>query len=592
MKQIPLVLLLIINTTCLAQRSRTALVDSLKHAFNTSDVDTTKSNILRQIYYNLRQLSPDSALIYLEEALALAEKNGYPILKTTSLYNIGYHHAAIKADSKTAFQYYIEALKLAEQSKDHVNMASCLNGMGSIYYLQGQFSKALEAYKKVAESYKARKADRLLAFAYSSIADTYLNLNNYDEAFSTLKQGLEIAEGLKDEGPKARLYMVMSSALQGMGKIPQANDYSSRATEIFCRLGNNQYCSFCLTQQAEQKLMLGETRESLYLAHKALDVCEKYGLELERMSAFAVLDKIHYQMNDFERAYFYKDKYIKMRDSSLNQTKSAEIANIEAKYFQDKRDAIAEMELQRQQVIRNGLILGFVAMLLFATVFFLQRNRISTEKKRSDSLLLNILPAETAEELKATGVAQARYFDSVTVMFTDFKNFTQASENLSAEVLVKEIHYLFSAFDRIISRHNMEKIKTIGDSYMCAAGLPTPNDTHARDALLAALEIRDFILLEKQARQKEGRTFFDIRIGLHTGPVVAGVVGLDKFAYDIWGDTVNIAARMETASEANRINISSATLEQVAASFVFESRGKIEAKHKGMIEMYFVEGLR
>jgi class 3 adenylate cyclase len=199
------------------------------------------------------------------------------------------------------------------------------------------------------------------------------------------------------------------------------------------------------------------------------------------------------------------------------------------------------------------------------------------------------LPEETAEELKATGTASARRFEEVTVMFTDFKNFTQASERMSAEELVKLLNIYFTSFDNIITRHTIEKIKVIGDSYMCAGGLPATNATHACDVVQAALELLEFTNALKADRMLKGEPFFDLRIGIHTGPVVAGIVGLKKFAYDIWGDTVNTASRMESAGVPGMINISGATFEKVKSRFHCTYRGKVVAKHKGEIDMYFVE---
>jgi len=216
---------------------------------------------------------------------------------------------------------------------------------------------------------------------------------------------------------------------------------------------------------------------------------------------------------------------------------------------------------------------------------------LQAEKKKSDDLLLNILPSETAEELKQKGSAEAKSYDEVTVLFTDFKNFTKASEKLSATELVKEIHHCYSAFDKIISRHNLEKIKTIGDSYMCAGGLPAANSTHPTDCVKAALEIVAFMEKYKAETQNPKSEIFEVRIGIHSGAVVAGIVGIKKFAYDIWGDTVNIASRMESSGEAGKVNISGATYELVKDQFVCVHRGKIEAKNKGMIDMYFVTSL-
>jgi class 3 adenylate cyclase len=215
---------------------------------------------------------------------------------------------------------------------------------------------------------------------------------------------------------------------------------------------------------------------------------------------------------------------------------------------------------------------------------------VVAEKKKSDDLLLNILPEEVAEELKAKGSADAKQFDEVTVMFTDFKGFTQISEKLTPSELVAEIHTCFKAFDSIMMKYNIEKIKTIGDSYMCAGGLPVSNATNAVDVVNAALEIQHFMLRHLQQRKNEGKEVFEIRIGVHTGPVVAGIVGIKKYAYDIWGDTVNTASRMESSGEAGKINISGSTYELVRDKFTCTYRGKIQAKGKGEVDMYFIEG--
>ena len=214
------------------------------------------------------------------------------------------------------------------------------------------------------------------------------------------------------------------------------------------------------------------------------------------------------------------------------------------------------------------------------------------EKKRSDDLLLNILPSEVAEELKTNGQAAAKHFQNVTVLFTDFKGFTAMSERLTPTELVKDIHECFSAFDRIMEKHGIEKIKTIGDAYMAVGGLPSLNTTHALDVVRAALEIRDFIAEGKALRISKGLPFFEVRIGIHTGPVVAGIVGVKKFAYDIWGDTVNTASRMESSGEVGHVNISETTYalvrEQGGSLLRFTPRGKVQAKGKGEMEMYFV----
>ena len=216
--------------------------------------------------------------------------------------------------------------------------------------------------------------------------------------------------------------------------------------------------------------------------------------------------------------------------------------------------------------------------------------KLQKEKDRSENLLLNILPEEVAQELKENGKAEARHFDSVSILFTDFKGFTEQSTKLSAVELVNEINHCFKAFDGIIEKYKIEKIKTIGDAYMAAGGLPVQTSDSLKNTVLAALEMQSFIYHRKLQNDALGKPAFEMRAGIHTGPVVAGIVGVKKFQYDIWGDTVNTASRMESSGEVGKVNISQTTHELLKgdSNFVFENRGKIEVKGKGEIEMYFV----
>jgi adenylate cyclase len=235
-----------------------------------------------------------------------------------------------------------------------------------------------------------------------------------------------------------------------------------------------------------------------------------------------------------------------------------------------------------------GLFLRFMGMKAHNKVLEEKNRIIEEERKRSEELLLNILPKIVADELKSKGAANAKRFDNATVLFTDFKNFTNISKKMTPEELVKDLDYCFKAFDKIIEKYGLEKIKTIGDSYMCAGGLPTGSNSKAKDVVRAALEIQDFLAQWKLERVASNQPFFEARIGIHTGPIVAGVVGNKKFAYDIWGSTVNVASRMETGGEIGKVNVSATTFNLIKEEFECEHRGKLIAKNYGEVDMYFV----
>jgi class 3 adenylate cyclase len=274
--------------------------------------------------------------------------------------------------------------------------------------------------------------------------------------------------------------------------------------------------------------------------------------------------------------------------------------------YQAGRDSMAivnwNLELRRAESNRNFnyALIGLLVLLFGGATFNLirarQNARVLTEKnqiireeqERSENLLLNILPALVADELKKQGHADARYFEEVSVLFADFVGFSTIAEKLSPQQLVSELDTCFKAFDEIIARHGLEKIKTIGDAYMCAGGLPNGGGAQLRDMVQAAKEMQAWLARWNAGRDQQGLPRFDARIGIHAGPVVAGVVGSKKFAFDIWGDTVNIAARVEAAGEGGKINISGDVHELIKMDFPCTYRGKIAVKNKGEIDMYFV----
>jgi class 3 adenylate cyclase len=299
-----------------------------------------------------------------------------------------------------------------------------------------------------------------------------------------------------------------------------------------------------------------------------------------------------------------KNADIKKKESAIDSLTTehlkTQLANKDLELTNQKN----KLELQTSQNRWNILLL-ILAMTILAAIFVVRgyavkrkglrlleqlHQQIVVEKGKSDDLLLNILPETIADELKEHGKTTPCRFESATVMFTDFKGFTLYSEKHTPEELVKLVDNYFTAFDQIVKKHEIEKIKTIGDAYMCVAGIPVSQKNHASNMIRAAFEFREFVNQEAIRRQKTNEPYLQMRIGVHSGPLVAGVVGSRKFAYDVWGDTVNIAARMEQSGATDNINVSESVYEQVQHEFDFTYRGEIEAKNKGKMKMYFVTG--
>jgi class 3 adenylate cyclase/predicted metal-dependent HD superfamily phosphohydrolase len=217
---------------------------------------------------------------------------------------------------------------------------------------------------------------------------------------------------------------------------------------------------------------------------------------------------------------------------------------------------------------------------------------LQVEKEKVEKLLLNILPEETVKELSEVGETRARAFDQVSVMFTDFVGFTRVAETIEPIDLIDRLDMFFSRFDEIIEKWNIEKIKTVGDAYLCAGGMPIRSRENPIRTVLAGLEIQQFMKTQETIDRDKGINSWALRIGINTGEVVAGVIGKKRYAYDIWGSTVNLAQRMEVNCAPGSVNISESTYQYIAPYFNCTERGKVMVKNSGLINMYFVEGIK
>ena len=462
-----------------------------------------------------------------------------------------------------AIRYFHTAQPMYEELHDTVGLSYILGNLGQLAYQNQQYQEALTHIGACLHLKRKLGNRNGIAIALTDMAYTFYQLKQYDSALAYFNE----ARSFTDSG---RVTILARNHL-GLGKVwLKKKDYLKAEKEFLFAL---------------------DTYQSAQMVKELADVYE----------SLAQLDS---SRGRWESAYRYHQWYLTYHDSSIAIRDNRKLVEAQMQFrfdqkeavekaVQEKKDLLARSEMKRQETIRNISLIGLVLVMIFLVVAMRQRNRlriekrkVEIEKERSDNLLLNILPAEVAEELKETGSAVARHYNSVSVLFTDFVNFTGVGEKLAPQALVSELHTCFMNFDRIIEKHGLEKIKTIGDAYLAVGGLPLRDVAHAENVLKASLEIRQY-MEERQAALQEKT--FRIRIGIHTGSVVAGIVGVKKFAYDIWGDTVNTAARMEQNSEAGRINVSETTYEITKEQFHFSFRGDLDVKNKGKMKMYFLE---
>jgi class 3 adenylate cyclase len=512
--------------------------------------------------------------------------------KVASIYNLYSWAYENMGDYPEALRYNYASLKIYEELGDSTAIAFTNGNIAQDFVTLGNYAQALRYFRQGLNALKLINDSINLTGYYVNCASVYAEMKSYDLALAAIDTALRIAPQVRDTFSLAYAHAGRGEIYLRLNNYASAlNDYRSAAT-LFHAVSNKDQLSGAYGKLGVCYTYLGEydSARSAFEKQRALAWQLGTGISITQYyQGMQLLDSMTGNWNDAFTHYY---KYVAGHDSIFNDRSLQKLVQVRLSYETEKKEALARAEQEKKDIIRRNIrysiASGMGGALIFLVVVYRQRNKIAKEKKRSDRLLLNILPEETAEELKATGTAEAKSYEMVTVMFTDFKDFTKAAEWMTAQELVSEINFLFSEFDKIISKHKIEKIKTIGDSYMCAGGLPVPNKTNAADVVNAALEIQRFMNRLSEERRSENKHFFEIRIGIHTGPVVAGIVGLKKFAYDIWGDTVNLAARMESGCEEGLVNISGATYDEIKDQFVCTYRGKIKVKNKGEVDMYYV----
>jgi len=577
---------------------RTVLKDTLRMARASSNLAVTFEN-----YGDYTE-----ALKYALDYLAFAERLNEEEEIANALNSIGNIKTELERFDE-ALESYKKSLVIREQLGDEDALASIYNNMGNILddlgersYKAENFEAALPHFEQALGYHQKALSIRTKMDDESGVADIYNNLGVLYKNWGSYHLDLEEKETAQIQFDTAMSYL--NQAL----RIRTVNEDKIGLIEVYNGIGD--------VRRREERL-----REALEYTERYLALAKEIDDQKFEQMAYKDLSRVYADLDDYKKAYKYRKKYDELRYERLDEKRIKDNERIDAVYAskdekfkneQLEKDLVIEQkEKQRANFFRNVTFFGLLFIAVIAGLVFNQ-NRLKTksnrdlatkneiieeERKRSDELLLNILPAQTANELKEFGKAKAKRHDSVTVLFADIKSFTKISELLSPEDLVSELDNYFRQFDAITEKYGVEKIKTIGDAYMCAGGLTdaligtgsSNNTNHANAVISAAKEILTFVNKQNLERKVNNEPYFDLRIGVHTGPVVSGVVGSHKFAYDIWGDTVNVAARMEQNSEAGRINISNTTFVKIKDLFNCTHRGKIDAKNKGAIDMYFVE---
>jgi class 3 adenylate cyclase len=497
-----------------------------------------------------------------------------------------------------AAKYYLRSLEFFQATADTIGLISCNIQLGVVSFSVKSYQQAIDFLDQAIVFFPTNKTristcHYLKALCFSELGEYAQAEQMFDlaESESMVYGGINL---ISINSYRAKMYLNQEKPEVALSILKQLLETAKKTSAAEADL--IQPITFLSTAYLQVK----DYTNSVFYSKKVLNFSQKSDYwSLYRQEALSSLHQAYAGQKKFDSAYYFLNRLKTITDSAVGNEVVQKVSQLnqqfEFKKISLKRDAeqavadaLAKQELADEKLLRNVFLGSFMVLLVFALLLFRQRNLINEAKKRSDALLLNILPAQVAEELKEYGSSKPQDFKEVAVLFTDFKQFTRYSATVKASELIKTINYFFTEFDKICETFKIEKIKTIGDAYMAAGGLPTPNKDAVKNTVLAALAMQRIML--KIISTDNYLVPIEMRVGIHTGPVAAGIVGVKKFQYDIWGDTVNTASRIESSGEAGQVNISQTTYDIIKndPTFTFINRGKIEAKGKGSISMWFV----
>ncbi len=538
-------------------------------------------------------------LYYYLQALDIAKKMGHSAALAIAYNNIGsiYHD---KGDHANALDHYIKSLEFNEP----MQMGTTLNNIGTIYMNQENYSKALEYYLRSLDLKQENGDQSGVAITMSDIGGAYRELEDYPKSLDYYSQSLSIFEQIDHQFGIAEAYSNIGILYYKQGEYSQALEYHKKSLSFNEHLGDKNGIAVSVNNIGDIYQKQGDYDQALKYCLRGYTISVSIHSLLRKRASCSCLYDTYKAMGDGNKALYYLEQLNAVMDSLDTQetTKKLEQMEFQKVILQDSIarveearliQAAHEADIRQKENARNiSFIVGAFFLLLAGSFYtrwrYVRQSKasIQIEKDRSENLLLNILPKEVAQELKESGKAAPKKYESVTILFTDFKDFTKLAASIPATKLVVELNEIFGQFDDIMDEFGIEKIETIGDAYLAASGLPRENSDHALRCVRAAFRMVAFL----DQRNENSEINWNARIGIHSGPVIAGVVGKKKFAYDLFGDSVNTASRIESNGQVGKVNISQATYELLKSEpdLVFESRGRIAAKGKGEIEMYFV----
>jgi len=572
------------------------LADSLEVVFKTGSYRA--DNILEVLNgLAINHPDPDRAVEYSEALLKAAQAlDSIPYILSGYLQKG--NALSSKGNLTDALETYFKGANIAVKNHRNKAIGKFYLSIAGVYSVMGNKHNTIEYYTSAIKILKEENDSLSYATALENLGDEYnLSFANPDSALILFYQSGTIFRELNfKRGIAYNLGNIgLAHAQKGNNVVAESNIIE--AIDMLDELGDYPPICIYLTYMSDIYVDKQDINAALDYARRSLTLALKYGLKQQISDAYFKLSHLYEKMDSTTKSLDYYKMHILYKDSVFSIKAVQQMAQNQTEFEISRKQMEVDLlnaQKRNQRIIVIATIvalvlIGLLALGLFRRYKFIKKTKriIESEKNRSENLLLNILPQDTAEELKEKGAVQAKKFSSVTVMFTDFVGFTTDARNLSPEELVNSVNYYFSRFDAIIGKYNMEKIKTIGDSYMCAGGLTKSTKNQALEMVKVAFEIVKFIEWSKK-ESKMNVTPFNIRIGINTGPVVAGVVGTRKFAYDIWGDTVNVASRMESMSEPGKINVSEYTYSLIKEVCDCTYRGEIEVKNRGKMKMYFV----